>query len=205
MVSAQISTCLFDISAWMKECHLRLNLSKTELLVISANWSFHHNINIKCSPAFLTSTKVTRNLIDNQSCCSALSNVRKIRPGLTQCTTQYSIWAMIISCFDYCSSALAGHPHRYSRIWLCLVFNQPKNSQFYCSFPPLANRGFQNQIQVTCPKSYSWIYSSTCVFAMVEQATRWYQSWGIPLYFQQSPEDPSIPRGLPLYLASYVA
>ncbi len=33
MASAQISSCLEDISAWMKEHHLQLNLAKTEFLV----------------------------------------------------------------------------------------------------------------------------------------------------------------------------
>ncbi|KAG1927574.1 hypothetical protein F2P79_024164 [Pimephales promelas] len=33
-VAARISSCLADISAWMKEHHLQLNLTKTELLVL---------------------------------------------------------------------------------------------------------------------------------------------------------------------------
>jgi len=33
-VSARISGCLADISAWMKKHHLQLNLAKTELLVL---------------------------------------------------------------------------------------------------------------------------------------------------------------------------
>ncbi len=32
-----------DISCWMKDHHLQLNLAKTELLVVSANPSLHHN------------------------------------------------------------------------------------------------------------------------------------------------------------------
>ncbi len=35
-VAARISGCLADISAWMKEHHLQLNLAKTELLVVPA-------------------------------------------------------------------------------------------------------------------------------------------------------------------------
>ncbi|KAF4094054.1 hypothetical protein AMELA_G00009090 [Ameiurus melas] len=35
-VSARISACLPDISVWMKEHHLELNLAKSELLVIPA-------------------------------------------------------------------------------------------------------------------------------------------------------------------------
>ncbi len=36
-VATRISGCLADISAWMKEHHLQLNLAKTELLVFPAN------------------------------------------------------------------------------------------------------------------------------------------------------------------------
>uniref|UniRef100_A0A3B4YIU4 Reverse transcriptase domain-containing protein n=1 Tax=Seriola lalandi dorsalis TaxID=1841481 RepID=A0A3B4YIU4_SERLL len=43
-----------DISTWMKECHLQLNLSKTELLVIPTNLSLHNDINIKITSSSLT-------------------------------------------------------------------------------------------------------------------------------------------------------
>ncbi len=45
-IAACISACLTDISRWMKDHHLQLNLAKTELLVISANPSsqFHHAV-----------------------------------------------------------------------------------------------------------------------------------------------------------------
>ncbi len=36
-VAAHIVACLSDISSWMKDHHLQLNLAKTELLVVSAN------------------------------------------------------------------------------------------------------------------------------------------------------------------------
>uniref|UniRef100_A0A3B1K377 Reverse transcriptase domain-containing protein n=1 Tax=Astyanax mexicanus TaxID=7994 RepID=A0A3B1K377_ASTMX len=45
-ISARISQCLSDISSWMKEHHLQLNLSKTELLVIPAKPFFQHNFSI---------------------------------------------------------------------------------------------------------------------------------------------------------------
>ena len=35
MVAARISACLTDISCWMKDHHLQLNLAKTELLVVN--------------------------------------------------------------------------------------------------------------------------------------------------------------------------
>ncbi len=42
-IATRISVCLTDISCWMKDHHLQLNLAKTELLVVSANPSLHHN------------------------------------------------------------------------------------------------------------------------------------------------------------------
>src|SRR4029434_6711037 len=45
-VSARISDCLADISTWMKNHHLQLNLAKTELMVFPAKQAIHHNISI---------------------------------------------------------------------------------------------------------------------------------------------------------------
>lgn len=59
-VSAWISACLTDISTWMN--HIQLNLSKTVLLVIPANQSPHHCINIKIVSSSFTPTKVARKL-----------------------------------------------------------------------------------------------------------------------------------------------
>ncbi len=42
-IAARISACLTDISCWMMDHHLQLNLAKTELLVVSTNPSLHHN------------------------------------------------------------------------------------------------------------------------------------------------------------------
>ncbi len=36
-IAARISACLTDISCWMKDHHLQLNLAKTELLVVPSN------------------------------------------------------------------------------------------------------------------------------------------------------------------------
>ncbi len=46
-VSARISGCLADISAWMKEHHLQLNLAKTELLVFPATPTLQHYFTIQ--------------------------------------------------------------------------------------------------------------------------------------------------------------
>ncbi len=58
-----------DISSWMMDHHLQLNLAKTELLVISANPSLHHNFSIQLGSSTITPSKTARNLgvvIDDQ-------------------------------------------------------------------------------------------------------------------------------------------
>ncbi|XDV17968.1 hypothetical protein PO909_023756 [Leuciscus waleckii] len=45
-VAARVSSCLADVSTWMKEHHLQLNLAKTELLVLPANPSLQHDFTI---------------------------------------------------------------------------------------------------------------------------------------------------------------
>ncbi len=45
-IASRISACLTDISCWMKDHHLQLNLAETELLVVSANPSLHHNFTL---------------------------------------------------------------------------------------------------------------------------------------------------------------
>lgn len=89
-VSARISDCLFDISAWMKAHHLQLNLSKTEPLFVPAKPTIKHEISIKIDSISLSPTKVARNLevmMDDQltfyrSCCLC-------HPAVSLFTIQY--------------------------------------------------------------------------------------------------------------------
>ncbi len=53
-IAARISACLTDISCWMKDHHLQLNLAKTELLVVPSNPSFHHNFTIQLGSSTIT-------------------------------------------------------------------------------------------------------------------------------------------------------
>src|SRR4029434_4930114 len=94
-VSARISDCLADISTWMKNHHLTLNLGRTEVMVFSAKQVITHNIKINTVSLSLAPSKTARNLgviIDDQltftahiasvsrSCRFAPYNIRKIRP-----------------------------------------------------------------------------------------------------------------------------
>ncbi len=123
MVAARISGCLADISAWMKEHHLQLNLAKTELLDFPATPTLLHDFTIQLGSSTITPSSSVRNLVvifDDQltfkdhmaktarSCRFALHNIRKIRPFLTQHAAQLLVQALVISRLDYCNAHLAG-------------------------------------------------------------------------------------------------
>ncbi len=128
-VAARISGCLADISAWMKEHHLQLNLAKTELLVIPATPSLQHDFSIQLGTSIITPSTSVRNLgviFDDQltfkehiaktarSCRFALHNIRKIRPFLTEHAAQLLVQALVVSRLDYCNALLAGLPSSMS-------------------------------------------------------------------------------------------
>ncbi len=61
-VAARISGRLADISAWMKEQHLQLNLAKTELLVFPATPTLQHDFSIQLGTSIITPSTSVRNL-----------------------------------------------------------------------------------------------------------------------------------------------
>ncbi|XP_053530016.1 uncharacterized protein LOC108277140 isoform X2 [Ictalurus punctatus] len=124
-VSARISACLSDISVWMREHHLKLNLAKSELLVIPACPSINHNLTVQLNFLTLMPTRTARNLgviLDDsltftehisttaRSCRFILYNIKKIQPYLTEQATQILVQALVISKLDYCNSLLSGLP-----------------------------------------------------------------------------------------------
>ncbi|XDV23189.1 hypothetical protein PO909_027876 [Leuciscus waleckii] len=149
-VAARVSSCLADISTWMKEHHLQLNLAKTELLVLPANPSLQHDFTIQLESSLITPSRSVRNLgvtFDDQltftdhisktarSCRFALHNIRKIRPFLTEHATQLIVQALVISRLDYCNALLAGLPacatkplQMIQNAAARLVFNEPKRA-----------------------------------------------------------------------------
>ncbi len=109
----------------MKDHHLQLNLTKTELHVVSANPSFHHNFTIHLGASTITTSKTARNLevvIDDQltfsdhiaktarSCRFALFNIKKIRPFLSEHASQLLVQALVPSRLYYRNALLAGLP-----------------------------------------------------------------------------------------------
>ncbi len=80
-VTDRIAACLSDISSWMMDHHLQLNLAKTELLVFSANPSLHHNFSIQLGSSTITPSRTVRNLgvvIDDQL---SFTDILLQRPG----------------------------------------------------------------------------------------------------------------------------
>ncbi len=149
-VATRISGCLADISAWMKEHHLQLNLAKTELLVFPATPTLQHDFTIQLGSSTITPSASVRNLgviFDDQltfkeniaktarSCSFALHNIRKIRPFLTEHAAQLLVQALVISRLDYCNALLAGLPSNtikplqmIQNAAARLVFNEPKRA-----------------------------------------------------------------------------
>ncbi len=149
-VAARISGCLADISAWMKEHHLQLNLAKTELLVFPTAPTLQHDFTIQLGSSTNTPSASVRNLcviFDDQltfkehiaktarSCRFALHNIRKIRPFLTEHATQLLVQALVIFRLDFCNALLAGLPSNTIKSLQMiqnaaarLVFNEPKRA-----------------------------------------------------------------------------
>ncbi|KAK3565467.1 hypothetical protein QTP86_009984 [Hemibagrus guttatus] len=148
--SARISACLVDISSWMTAHQLKLNPSKTELLVIPGVPSPAQDLAISLNNSMISPSATARNLgvtMDNQlsfsshvtnvtrSCWFLLYNIRRIRPFLSTQATQLLVQSLVISRLDYCNSLLAGLPlnaiHPLQMIQNAaarLVFNLPKFS-----------------------------------------------------------------------------
>ncbi|KAK3532908.1 hypothetical protein QTP70_002892, partial [Hemibagrus guttatus] len=148
--SARISACLADISSWMTAHQLKLNPSKTELLIIPGDPSPAQDLAISLSNSMISPTASALNLgvtMDNQlsfsshvtnvtrSCRFLLYNIRRIRPFLSTQATQVLVQSLVISRLDYCNSLLAGLPLNAIRPLQMiqnaaarLVFNLPKFS-----------------------------------------------------------------------------
>ncbi|KAK3548351.1 hypothetical protein QTP70_010716 [Hemibagrus guttatus] len=123
--SARISACLADISSWMTAHQLKLNPSKTELLIVPGDPSPAQNLAISLSYSMISPSASARNLgvtMDNQlsfsshvtnvthSCRFLLYNIRRIQPFLSTQATQVLVQSLVISRLDYCNSLLAGLP-----------------------------------------------------------------------------------------------
>ncbi|KAF7711724.1 hypothetical protein C0J45_0695, partial [Silurus meridionalis] len=129
---------------------LKLNPSKTELLVIPGDSPSGQDLQITLNDSLLSPAATVCNLgvaMDNElsflphvadvacSCRFLLYNIRKIQPFLSTQAAQVLVQSLVISRLDYCNSLLAGLPLNAIRplqmiqsAAACLAFNQPKFS-----------------------------------------------------------------------------
>uniref|UniRef100_A0A8C9VNC9 Reverse transcriptase domain-containing protein n=1 Tax=Scleropages formosus TaxID=113540 RepID=A0A8C9VNC9_SCLFO len=124
-ISARIAACLSDISSWMYDHHLQLNLSKTEILYLPAGLSSCHDLSIKLDNSLISPSSFAKSLgvmIDpcqsfsqdikatTRSCRYILHNIRRIRPYLNTDSAQLLVQTMVTSTLDYCNSLMCGLP-----------------------------------------------------------------------------------------------
>ncbi len=137
-IAARISACLTDISCWMKDHLLQLNLAKTELLVVPANLSLHHNFTIQLGTSTISPSETARNSLTFSdhiaktawSCRFALFNIKRIRPFLSEHATQLLVQALVLSRLDYYNALLAGLPASSIKL-LQLIQNVAARLIFY--------------------------------------------------------------------------
>ncbi|XP_075036592.1 uncharacterized protein LOC142098048 [Mixophyes fleayi] len=124
-VLSRVTDCLSAISSWMFSRQLKLNLSKTELIIFPPANKSIPDISISVDNMTINPTPQARCLgvildsrlsfvphIDSisKSCYIHLKNISRIRTYLTQDTAKTLIHALIISRIDYCNSLLTGLP-----------------------------------------------------------------------------------------------
>ena len=75
LIATRISECLADVSTWTTAHHLRLNLNKTELLLIPGKDGPHMDLLVIIENITVSLSPTARNLgvvLDNQLCCTAV-------------------------------------------------------------------------------------------------------------------------------------
>uniref|UniRef100_A0A6I8SLC9 Reverse transcriptase domain-containing protein n=1 Tax=Xenopus tropicalis TaxID=8364 RepID=A0A6I8SLC9_XENTR len=122
----RVSSCLSAISTLMSQRHLKLNLSKTELVLFPpSNAHIVPEVSITVNNSTITPSSQARCLgviLDSalsftphiqsliKSCHFHLRNISKIRSFITQDAAKILIHSLIISRLDYCNSLLIGLP-----------------------------------------------------------------------------------------------
>jgi len=154
-----IQNSFSKIKQWMDRNKLRINPSKTELLLLSPKSRRKPlpEINLILGGITITPSKLARNLgitLDShlsfekhianvvKSCCIHLRNISSIRPYINQEATERLIHAFATSRVDFCNSIFIGLPkHLIRRLqkiqnWAAkLIYKQSK----YTDVTPLLN------------------------------------------------------------------
>uniref|UniRef100_A0A6I8MZI6 RNA-directed DNA polymerase n=1 Tax=Ornithorhynchus anatinus TaxID=9258 RepID=A0A6I8MZI6_ORNAN len=144
-LQAHISSCLQDVSTWMSARHLKLHMTKTELLIFPPKPGPLPDFPITMDGTTILPVSQARNLgvifgsslsftphvrSVTEACQSHLYNIAKIRPFLSTQTATLLLRALIISRLDYCVSLLSDLPsfslaplqfilHSAEKFWAC--------------------------------------------------------------------------------------
>ena len=123
-----LKACLQDIKCWMLQNHLKMNDSKTEVLIICSEANrkkLSHISSLEVGTECVEPSTSARNLgvfIDEtlsmqdqvnytiKACYAQLYRISKIRPFLTEEAAAELIRSLVLSKLDYCNSLLFGLP-----------------------------------------------------------------------------------------------
>uniref|UniRef100_A0A6I8MY94 RNA-directed DNA polymerase n=1 Tax=Ornithorhynchus anatinus TaxID=9258 RepID=A0A6I8MY94_ORNAN len=124
-LQARISSCLQEVSTWMSARHLKLNMSKTELLIFPPKPGPLPDFSITVDGTTILPVSQARDLsviLDSslsftphilsvtKTCRFHLCDIAKIRPFLSTQTATLLLQALVISRLDYCVSLLSDLP-----------------------------------------------------------------------------------------------
>uniref|UniRef100_A0A6I8PDN2 RNA-directed DNA polymerase n=1 Tax=Ornithorhynchus anatinus TaxID=9258 RepID=A0A6I8PDN2_ORNAN len=124
-LQARITSCLRDVSTWMSARHLKLNMSKTELLIFPPKPGPLPDFSITVDGTTILPVSQALNLgviLDlslsftphilsvTETCRFHLYNIAKIRPFLSTQMATLLLQALVISRLDYCVSLLSDLP-----------------------------------------------------------------------------------------------
>ena len=147
-----IEACISDMNKWMLSNKLKLNNSKTEVLVIGAPHRPHQqfDLSLLVGDEHVVPTSSAKNLEtvfdDNMTleshvaalCKSAIFHIRniaRIKRYLSQANIETLIHAFVTCKLDHCNSLLIGFTFRIVLLgWLLVVVNTTQLSQCYVSF-----------------------------------------------------------------------